>query len=232
MSTEITIRDMETLWKTAAHISRSSFAPKEMRGKQDEVYAALLTGMELGLGPMAAMRHISIIDGKPSLSAAMQLALLRRAGHRIEVVESTAERCAIVGSGPDLMRLEVEYTIEEAKLAGLLGKTNWKNYPKDMLWARCASRYARRADAGATLGLYSPADWDTRDTVVLTPEEYAQVTVEPAQAEPEIVEAGELPLKVTDDRILVSCPRCGAKVGTREIGAHMSENHLGEGVES
>lgn len=222
MSTEITIRDMETLWKTAAHISRSSFAPKEMRGKQDEVYAALLTGMELGLGPMAAMRHISIIDGKPSLSAAMQLALLRRAGHRIEVVESTAERCAIVGSGPDLMRLEVEYTIEEAKQAGLLGKTNWKNYPKDMLWARCASRYARRADAGATLGLYSPADWDTRDTVVLTPEEYAQVTVE--KPEPEILEAGELPLK-PEDRILVRCPVCGLTVGTREMPAHLAAIH-------
>jgi hypothetical protein len=187
--------------------------------------------MELGFGPMASLRHIFVIDGKPALDSAMQLALLRRAGHRIEMVEETAERCAIKGTRPDGVTLEVDYTLEEAKHAGIASKATWTKYPKDMLWARCVSRYARRADAGATLGLYSPADWDAHDTVTLTPEEYAQVTVEPAQAEPEIVEAGELPLRVTDDRILVSCPKCGAKVGTREIGAHMSENHLGEGVE-
>ena len=234
MSTEVTIRDMETLWKTAAHIAKSSFAPQGLRGKQDEVYAALLTGMELGLGPMAAMRHISVIDGKPSLSAAMQLALLRRAGHRIEVVEATEARCAIRGQGPDGMRLEVEYTIEEAKGAGLLGKTNWKSYPKDMLWARCVSRYARRADAGATLGLYSPADWDSRDSVTLAPEEYASVVVAaerpdeagtPPMFPPEPAEPGELPLQERDHRIIVSCPACGEKVGTQELRDHMAAEH-------
>ena len=228
MSTEITIRDMEALWKTAAHISRSSFAPEAFRGKQDEVYAALLTGLELGLGPMASMRHISVIDGKPALSAAMQLALLRRAGHRIEVVEQTPTRCAIVGTGPHGDRLEVSYTIEEAKHAGLAGKNNWTKYPADMLWARCVSRYARRADAGATLGIYSPADWDARDTVTLAPEEYAAV-VTPAP------EPGELPLKPSDEEmpapqgIIVACPKCGEKVGTQELRGHMDAAH-GEGA--
>ena len=235
-TTELTIKDMEGLWKTAAHISKSSFAPKEMRGKQDEVYAALLTGMELGLGPMAAMRHISVIDGRPSLSAAMQLALLRRAGHRIQVVESTASRCKIIGTAPDGTKLEISYELEEAKAAGLLGKTNWKTYPADMLWARCVSRYARRADAGATLGLYSPADWDSRDTVTLAPEEYAAVvssTVDEAgtrslfHAEP--LEPGELPLRPGDEDIpepvMISCPRCQEKVATVELRAHLEAQH-------
>lgn len=235
MSTEITIRDMEGLWKTAAHIAKSSFAPQQMRGKQDEVYAALLTGLELGLGPMAAMRHISVIDGKPSLSAAMQLALLRRAGHRIEVVESTASRCEIRGIAPDGTSLSISYDLEEAKAAGLLGKTNWKTYPADMLWARCVSRYARRADAGATLGLYSPADWDSRDTVSLAPEEYASVVSEqpregPAGGEAPL-EPGELPLRPGDEEIpapqeiLISCPKCQEKVGTAKLRDHMAAIH-------
>ena len=231
MSTDIAIRDMEALWKTAAHISRSSFAPEAFRGKQDEVYAALLTGLELGLGPMASMRHISVIDGKPALSAAMQLALLRKAGHRIEVVEQGPTRCAIVGTLPDGTKLEVEYKIEEAAHAGLARKENWTKYPADMLWARCVSRYARRADAGATLGIYSPADWDQRDTVTLAPEEYAAV-VTPA---PEPIEAGELPLKPEDEegpvpgRIIVACPKCKDKVGTQELREHMAAAH-GEGA--
>lgn len=222
MSTEITIRDMEALWKTAAHISRSSFAPPEFRGKQDEVYSALLTGLELGLGPMASMRHISVIDGKPALSAAMQLALLRKAGHRIEVKEQSPTRCAIVGTGPDGTKLEISYTIEEAKHAGLTGKNNWTKYPADMLWARCVSRYARRADAGATLGIYSPADWDQRDTVTLAPEEYAAVTT------PEPLEDGELPLEEKDQAlppIQISCPRCQERMGTTDLSAHMDAAH-------
>ena len=239
MTTDITLRDMETLWKTAGHISKTTFAPKDLRGHQDEVYAALLTGLELGLGPMASMRHISVIDGKPSLSAAMQLALLRRAGHRIEVVEESPTRCCLRGTGPDGTVLEVAYAIEEAKAAGLLGKANWRNYPADMLWARCVSRYARRADAGATLGLYSPADWDARDTVTLAPEEYAQVVV-PAAREtdevgtppmfpPEAAEPGELPLQERDHRIVVRCPKCGEPVGTQELRDHMAAEHGEEG---
>ena len=234
MSTEVSVRDMEGLWKTAAHISKSSFAPQGLRGKQDEVFAALLTGMELGLGPMASMRHISVIDGKPSLSAAMQLALLRRAGHRIEVVESTDERCALRGAGPDGMGLEVDYTVAEAKRADLMKKQNWLKYPKDMLWARCVSRYARRADAGATLGLYSPADWDVRDTVTLAPEEYAQVVVPQVDevGTPALFagEPGELPLTPEDKasfsgRIIVSCPKCREKVGTQELADHLAAIH-------
>ena len=228
MSTEISIRDMEGLWKTAQHVAKSTFAPKDFRGKPDEVYAALLTGLELGLGPMASMRHIYLVEGKPALSSAMQMALLRKAGHRIEVVEQSPTRCAIVGTLPDGSRMEVEYTLAEAAHAGLSKKDNWTKYPADMLWARCVSRYARRADAGATLGIYSPADWDARDTVTLAPEEYAAV-VTPAP------EPGELPLKPEDEEmpapqgIIVACPKCGEKVGTQELRGHMDAAH-GEGA--
>jgi hypothetical protein len=230
MSTELTVQDMEALWKTAAHVSRSSFAPQELRGKQEEVFAALLTGSELGLGPMASLRHISIIDGKPSLSAAMQLALLRRAGHTIQVEEQSATRCAIVARSPAGEEMHVEYTAAEAKAAGLLSKTNWQKYPADMLWARCVSRLARRVDAGATLGIYSPADWDAHDTKTLAPEEYAAV-VSPAPApveEAPVLEAGELPLRPEDEEmrpILVSCPRCGEKVSTGQLAGHLENEH-------
>ena len=234
MTTEITVRDMEALWKTAGHVSRSSFAPQGLRGKQDEVFAALLTGRELGLGPMAAMRHISVIEGKPSLSAAMQLALLRRAGHQIQVVESTATRCALIGTLPDGTRLEVDYTLEEARAGGLLSKSNWKSYPKDMLWARCVSRYARRADAGATLGLYSPADWDARDTVTLAPEEYAAVTTRapetdevgtPPMLPAEAPEPGEVPLRPDDHAIVAPCPRCREMIRISDVGQHLALKH-------
>ena len=89
------------------------------------------------------------------------------------------------------------------------------------------SRYARRSDAGATLGIYSPADWDARDTVTVAPEEYAAVvTLDPAP--------GELPLEPEDGEmpapkgIIVACPKCGDKVGTQDLRGHMEGEH-GEG---
>lgn len=218
MSTEISQPQMETLWRTAGHLANSSFAPEALRGKRDEVYAALLTGMELGLGPMAAMRHIAVINGKPTLSAAMQLSLLRRAGHRIEVVEQGPTKTTIKGTTPQGDTLEVSYTIEEAQAAGLAGKAVWKQYPADMLWARCVSRYARRADAGSTLGLYSPADWDEHDTRKLAPEEEARITVT----------VDSLPPTQGPPPILVGCPMCDDKVATKELQEHIKSHHGGD----
>ena len=105
-----------------------------------------------------------------------------------------------------------------------------QTFPADMLWARCVTRYARRADAGATLGIYSPADWDGHDTMTLSPEEYAAVTVpEPVEAAPALG-AGELPLQPGDEAqpIMVSCPRCSVKVPTGELAEHLGIEHEGE----
>jgi hypothetical protein len=166
-------QDSAVTMRLAKELAQSGFAVG-FKGNPQDVLAVLLTGKELGIGPMAALRHISMISGKPTLSAQMQLALLRKAGHRITVAENTRTRAAIVGITPHGDTVESEYTIEEAEQAGLTKKSGaWSMYPKDMLWARCVTRYGRMADEGGTLAMYSPADFDERDVVEVKANEVA-----------------------------------------------------------
>jgi hypothetical protein len=49
----------------------------------------------------------------------------------------------------------LSFTIEEAKVAGLLGKNNWKNFPAAMLRARAQAALARLVYQDVLAGIYS-----------------------------------------------------------------------------
>ncbi|MBO0866535.1 MAG: hypothetical protein J2P16_15860, partial [Mycobacterium sp.] len=118
------------------------------------VAAALLTGHELGLTPMASLRSIDVIKGTPALRAVALRALLQRAGHRVWLVESTKTRCVMRGlrAGDDHVQ-EVTWTMDRAKDLGLVGRENWRRQPQAMLVARATAELARLIAADAILGL-------------------------------------------------------------------------------
>ena len=51
----------------ADRISRTEFVPKPMQGRPEAVLAAILTGHELGVGPMVALANIDVIEGRPAI---------------------------------------------------------------------------------------------------------------------------------------------------------------------
>ena len=51
--------------RLAARIHNTSFVPKALRGDPNSVLACILTGDELGLGPMQSLRMVNVIDGPP-----------------------------------------------------------------------------------------------------------------------------------------------------------------------
>jgi len=120
----------------------------------EAVFAVIQYGAELGFGPMASLQNISIIGGKPACDAKFLLALMKRAGWAYRIVESSPSICKIEFMQGEYKQL-IEYSIDEAKTAGLAGKENWKKYPADMLFNRCISRASRRLAADTTLGLYT-----------------------------------------------------------------------------
>lgn len=168
--------EFDAMLAIAGRIASTQMVPTAYRGKPDDVLAAILTGRELGLGPMHSLRAIYVVDGKPSLSADLLLARMREGGLVIEDSESTAERAWIRARRRDTgERAEVEWTIEEARSATyrvkgggtkpLASKDNWVNYPADMLWARAVGRLARRLGSdliGAAMPYSSEEvqDWD------------------------------------------------------------------------
>lgn len=135
-------------FKTLQAISRTEFVPTGLRGKTEAILACILTGRELGLGPMESMRSIDVIDGRPSPTGEFMARRVFEAGHVIVAEQQTAESCTVKGiryrDGKELASMTFTFTMDMARRAGLTNKTNWKHYPEAMLYWRAVSQLVRQ----------------------------------------------------------------------------------------
>lgn len=138
----------------AQKLAATSFVPQSLRGRPGDIAAAILAGSELGLKPMATLKSIDIIQGTPALRAHAMRAIVQQQGHEIELVESTDVRCVMRGRRKDSEAWqEVEWTIDRARLMGLLSKDQWKKNPKGMLVARATGELSRLIASDALHGM-------------------------------------------------------------------------------
>jgi hypothetical protein len=137
----------------AQSLANTSFAGA-YRGKPDEITAAILTGQELGLQPMTALKSIDVIQGQPALRAHAMRAIVQHQGHDIELVEADDTHCVMRGrrKGSDTWQT-VAWDIPRAQKLGLLGKDQWKKQPKTMLIARATGELCRLIASDALHGL-------------------------------------------------------------------------------
>jgi hypothetical protein len=131
----------------------------------EKAATVMLQGLELGMTPMASLRNINIIDGKPSLAANLMAAIVVAKGHpRIRVVEWTERLCTLKAKRVEETEWEqYTYTWEDAQKAGLTGKRNWQGYPKAMLYARCMSTIAKVVFPELFAGIYTPEELQNQD---------------------------------------------------------------------
>ncbi|GEB79745.1 hypothetical protein DDE01_11600 [Desulfovibrio desulfuricans] len=142
-------------------------------------FAVVQYGYELGVGPMMALQNINVIQGKPTCSGQLMLALFQQRGGSITVEEESDERVTIVFSkGANTYRCT--FTKADANRAGLGSKDNWKKWPAQMLYWRCVAKGVRAIDPGAVMGLYT-ADEISNGDAVDAADEPRQTT---AKAEP------------------------------------------------
>lgn len=144
----------DAAYQVAERLSSSAFVPAQFKGKPVELTAAILSGLEVGLSPMAAMRSFDIIQGQAAPRAITLRAVVQSHGHEMVLVESTSTRCRMKGRrrGSDDWQA-VTWTIERARDLALTGKDNWKKQPAAMLMARATSELARLIASDAILGI-------------------------------------------------------------------------------
>jgi hypothetical protein len=150
----------------AEGVAGTNFVPKALRGKTYEVAACILSGRELGVGPMEALQKIHVVDGKPTLSAELMRSLVLRAGHVIEFRTLTDSKVVIAGrrAGSESWT-EVTWTTADAARIGVGGKDVWKKYPRQMLAARATSELCRLIFPDALAGLsYTPEEIEDLDS--------------------------------------------------------------------
>lgn len=164
-------------------------------------------GRSIGLSPAEALDSFHVVDGRPTMSAQLMLALMKRSGYRcidrsepgkygaLEVFERDEITKEWVSLGTS------KFTVENAKAAGLLGKKNWIAWLDDMLWNRAVSRGARRYAPHVLMGaIYTPEEMgaevneDGGIVYAETSTVEAEVVVDPFVNDPtdaEIAEGGE-----------------------------------------
>lgn len=141
------VRDVSNL---AQHIADTPFVPDGMRGNPAAVTAAILTGREMGLGPMTSLQHIHVIKGKPAKSAEIMRGMVLASGHYIRDVEVTETRVVLEGRRRDEDRwTRVSFTADQAKRA----RIDLGGYPEDKLYARATTRLCRRKFADIVGGI-------------------------------------------------------------------------------
>lgn len=154
--TDSWIRAMSSIAKLAAQICNTSFVPKGLRGDDAAVTAAILTGRELGLPPMAALRHIHVVEGTPSLDAEYKRAKVLSLGHEFDILEWDNDHCVVSGrrKGSRKPPLIVSYTMNDARRAQLVKERgNYLTRPKVMMLARATTLICNAIFADVTNGL-------------------------------------------------------------------------------
>lgn len=118
-------------------------------------FAIVQYGHELGIPPMVSLQNINIVSGKPCVNGQIMLSKAISAGVTYEVLSETLEGCSI-----RFKRGETTYTATfdkaDATAAGLLGKDNWRKFPKDMYFWRAVAKGVRRIAPESIMGLYLP----------------------------------------------------------------------------
>jgi len=148
----------ESEWKimkeTATMLINTGFLPPAINTPQ-KAMALMLKGRELNIPPMSAIEQINIIQGKPAVSAELQLALIYRKypNAQINFKQLSNKICEIHAARPGGPVNVFGFTIEDASQASLLGKPVWKQYPRAMLRSRCISEMARSLFPECILGL-------------------------------------------------------------------------------
>lgn len=163
-------------------LSKSGLVPQSL-DTPEKVFIALQMGHELGLSPMVAVSNITAINGRPTLSADLMLALCRKHPDFVGVkIEATAAGCTVVlnrrNADGSVDSFTSTFSEEDAKRAGLLNKKGpWQEYRPRMYRARSLAFACRDAFSDVLAGLLSK-----EEAIDIAPEEPRNVTEDPLPA--------------------------------------------------
>ena len=146
------------LFRQAEVLANTDIVPSHLKGKPSQIYAIVSIGDTLGIAPATAIQSFASINGQVTMSAELMRALILGQGHSITFPTSTRDTCVIKGrrkeTGDECV---VEYTLEDAQIAGLCGikdgkayarsnqgkPLSWEKYPRQLLAARATTELAR-----------------------------------------------------------------------------------------
>jgi hypothetical protein len=190
--------EWDAIKEQAAMLVKTGFLPPTIKNPE-QALAIIMTGRELNIPPMAALNNINVIQGKPTISPQLMLALINRSGQRDNLEIVTGAEGAIVtmkrrGRSPYVAR----FGPAEAKAMGLAGKDNYNKQAGTMYQWRAVAMAARTVFPDVILGLYTPDEMGAQVSFGETAEQVVEElpvarAVDHEFVEGEIVEASTDP---------------------------------------
>lgn len=192
-TTELAAREparltMQDTINFASSVAGGSLLPRDYQNNPANVIIAVNLGQSMGLSPAESLYRINVIQGKPTASAELIAAQVRKAGHKLRIdkdearqsVTATIVRC----DDPDHPFSETR-DAAWAQRMGLASKDNYRKQPMTMLTWRAITAAARVACPEALYG------------VAYTPDEMRDMDPQPAQdaaAAPQPAQGGQADL--------------------------------------
>ncbi|GEM_PF-3958749 len=158
---------LESLLRLAQHLVPTGFLPDHIKTPGQAV-AIILAGREMGIGPMTALRGISLVKGKVTVSADLLLARFKAAGGRAQWRRDEATGATLVLTLPNGDRYTSSFTEQDARRAGLWGKAGpWQAYPRAMLRARAITAGLKALGWEPASGVYDGPSGELPDAPTL-----------------------------------------------------------------
>ena len=161
----------------AKNISQADILPKSYRNKPADIIIAMGLGQSMGLSPMESLYRINVINGKPTASAELIAAQVRKAGHKLRLSKDEKRQsvtCTIIRKDDP----EAPFTATRDKAwAHAMGldrrdrngnPSNYVKQPMTMLTWRAITACAREACPEALYGVaYTPDEMHDMDPVLV-----------------------------------------------------------------
>lgn len=216
-------RSIDEALRFSEMLAKSELVPPDYRGKPANILVAVQMGAEVGLAPLQALQGIAVVNGRPAMFGDALMALVRGSGLCEYVKEEVMEDahghpvkavCTVKRKGePAQSRV---FTMEDAKLAGLTGRSTWKQYPKRMLQMRARSWALRDVFADVLKGIAVAEEASDMPPVDMGPAE----VVEP---EPEKSTTERVKAKLAQRKAAEQAPQAEAKEQAPQAEAEEQE---------
>lgn len=150
--------EWQVMQQQAAALTKTGFLPAAIK-TPEQALAIIMTGRELNIPPMAALSTINVIQGKPTVSPQLMLALINRSGQLEDMkIETGAGGATCVMKRRGRQSFTAHFGPDEAQAMQLAGKDNYKKQPATMYQWRAVAMAARAVFPDVILGLYTPEE--------------------------------------------------------------------------
>lgn len=154
-TTVVPAQEWALMSQQADALARSDIIPRAYQRKPANVLVAALTGRHYGWDVLTAMRNGHVIEGSWGMKPEAMLGLVRQAGHSVKG-SMNADGATVIGTRADTGdTMTIEFTLDDARRANLLGKGTWKQYPQMMCYWRAVGILCRVLFSDLTAGVHS-----------------------------------------------------------------------------